>query len=728
MKKIFAIAVCLCLLFTNTVLADTTVTPEKEYELWTQSPYVTCGFTNADMRIYKAYDMDVLELYPLSEVGDRYYLAVCPDQNSDGGYSGKTKTTDFYFYTIYATDDGFIVLSEASASNEYYWDRGYSFANIANQINTAYYTSNNSEVPLYILNPSGKYTNSNYSEYDEYFFITNSGKIYKMSEYVDSSTEGYPYIKDNILYRGQNKYYKSSSYYFYYLSDGSTKASNSKPIFFKNGSITYGTEEKIAVSEMTVANGYNMYTDGFASGAMPEYAKIPGATNLYYTTQYIAEYNTTESAFKYNIKVCIYKLTGKNMSLQNIQTITTNNTSMSSFTCKSLASLDESYYTSNGYAAPKVLIGEYGIITLDGKVFPISLNSAIYLNYYHIGAYNNHLAVVRSYTGSDYIYHKNPATGSNCYWQIINEITFDISGSMSLTADLELPISTTANTGQNGYFSAYRTWDNPSFTTISNIAVNTWWNRGLTNVFPDGRTVSAGWMGMGNGLAELWYDIYNEDGTLRATGPTGYSTYFSSSFDRYDMSAYTVNNSKFLVCIADIGRTFLLEYYRVAVVSENDEGEISGKAVLGKKNINPPSGADTEVIQSTIDFGQNELPIGYNIKNNVIDSDKLDVDLREQVNAIRLNDVVILKKSTYQSGFQNTGITLSTYSTYDYSLGSSYVRFYTNGQYFRWYCYSPNNLSTGTYEKTFTVGDKTIYVTIKVIQPPTNEGSTTVVF
>lgn len=52
----------------------------------------------------------------------------------------------------------------------------------------------------------------------------------------------------------------------------------------------------------------------------------------------------------------------------------------------------------------------------------------------------------------------------------------------------------------------------------------------------------------------------------------------------------------------------------------------------------------------------------------------------------------------------------------------------TNGQYFRWYCNSPQKLTSGTYTKEFQVGDKTLYVTFKVIKPPTNDGSTTVVF
>ena len=155
--------------------------------------------------------------------------------------------------------------------------------------------------------------------------------------------------------------------------------------------------------------------------------------------------------------------------------------------------------------------------------------------------------------------------------------------------------------------------------------------------------------------------------------------------------AFAVNNSKFVVCLADIGKSFLEEYYRVAVVQESDTGEITSKVQLGEKNITPPDTSDTEIVQPKIDFGKEELPIGYNIKDNVIDSGKLESELREQVNAIRLNDIVILAENKFQSGSQNTGVTLGTFSKYEYSMGSTYIRLYTNGQYFRWYCNSPQS-------------------------------------
>lgn len=730
MKKLFAIMLCICMLTGTAAYADvTSVVAEKEYELWTQSPSITCGLTSDDVRIYKALDQNLLELYPLTLIGDNYYFAICSYKMTDGGYNGKSKTTQFYLYTLYATDTGFIILSKVTAGNEYYWDRGYCFVDISGKVNAAFYNNNNSEVPYYIVNPKGKYTNSNLDEYDEYFFITSSGKLYRMSENTEYGTEGYPYIKDKILYRGQNKYRRSSTTYYYYMSDGSTKASNSTPMFFKNGVITYGTETRVPVADMTASNGYTMYTEGFDSNtSFPLYMPIPGSDNLFFNTTDTYTYNSSVGKYYNYLKIDVFKSNNGIMSNVSSKTITTVSTSSVTYTYQKINDLDENYYTSKGLLVPSVAIGTTAVITKDGTVCPLDLDTTIYKNYVYPCTYNGHFSVIRSYNGSSTIYKKDTTNNNYYYWQAINEISFDVNGNKTITDDLELRIQSSPHTGQNGYFSSYSTWNNSSFTAISSNSVKSWWGRTLNNVFPDGRYVTASWTGVGSGISELWYNIYNADKTMRATGPTGYSGYFGSSFDRPDLIAWAVNNSKFIVCLGEIGNSFLKEYYRVAVVTETDTGEIVSSVELGEKNIIPPTDADTEIVQSTIDFGASDLPIGYNIKDNVIDSGKLDAILRDQVNSIRLNDIVILAKEGYQSGSQNTGVTLGSYSTYDYSFGSTYVRLYTNGQYFRWYCYYPENLTPGTYTKSIAVGDKTVYVTIKVICPPSNEGSTTVVF
>ena len=539
MKKLFAIMLCICMLTGTAAYADvTSVVAEKEYELWTQSPSITCGLTSDDVRIYKALDQNLLELYPLTLIGDNYYFAICSYKMTDGGYNGKSKTTQFYLYTLYATDTGFIILSKVTAGNEYYWDRGYCFVDISGKVNAAFYNNNNSEVPYYIVNPKGKYTNSNLDEYDEYFFITSSGKLYRMSENTEYGTEGYPYIKDKILYRGQNKYRRSSTTYYYYMSDGSTKASNSTPMFFKNGVITYGTETRVPVADMTASNGYTMYTEGFDSNtSFPLYMPIPGSDNLFFNTTDTYTYNSSVGKYYNYLKIDVFKSNNGIMSNVSSKTITTVSTSSVTYTYQKINDLDENYYTSKGLLVPSVAIGTTAVITKDGTVCPLDLDTTIYKNYVYPCTYNGHFSVIRSYNGSSTIYKKDTTNNNYYYWQAINEISFDVNGNKTITDDLELRIQSSPHTGQNGYFSSYSTWNNSSFTAISSNSVKSWWGRTLNNVFPDGRYVTASWTGVGSGISELWYNIYNADKTMRATGPTGYSGYFGSSFDRPDLIA-----------------------------------------------------------------------------------------------------------------------------------------------------------------------------------------------
>jgi len=721
---------CICMVTSMITYADgASGVGNKEYELWVQSPTITSGLTYDDIMIYKALELNMIELLPLAKVGTNYYLAICSNKMEDGGYNNNSDTTEYYFYTLRATDTGFIILSSQTASNEYYWDGGYSLANISSNIDSAYYTNKSSEIPYYIMNPKDKYTNSNWDEYDEYYFITSSGKLYKMSENAENGTEGYPFIKDKILYKGQNKYQKSTSVYpYYYMEDGSTQASNSTPILFKNGNLSYGTAVKFPVSEMTSANGYSMYKEEFTSNiSIPLYYEIPGSNNLFFTQSTTKTKDSSSDKYYYNLNLTIYRADNGIMTKVKSQTVPTKNTS-STFSPQKIVGLNEIYYTSKGLPIPSVTLGHYAVIARDGTICGLQLDTATYNKYVYPCTYNGHYAVIRSYNGTSSIYKTGPSDISPCYWQVINEITFDASGNKTVGADKELKIKSTAHSGQNGYFTNYNSFTSSNFTYISSGNVKAWWGRTLKKYFPDGRYVSASWLSMGGDLYELWYNIYNPDGTLRASGPTGYSKKFSSSFDAYDLLAWAVNDSKFIVSVSEIDSSFLKEYYRVAVVEESDNGEITSKVDLGEKTITPPATSDTEVVQDKIDFSSQDLPLGYNIKENVIDTEKLDALLRDQVNSIRLNDIVILIKEGYQGEGQNTGVTLSSYSSYDYSFGSSYVRIYTNGQYFRWYCYNPEDLTPGTYPKTVVIGDKTIYVTFKIVQPPTNEGSTTVVF
>lgn len=730
MKKILSLLLCISIFAGTTVFADnTTSSKKKEYELWTQSPTVTCGITNDELQIHKSLNQGTLKLLPLEQIGERYYLAVCEKKMSNGGYNGNNKTTQFFLYTIYATDTSFIVLSKATPNNEYGWDQGFSIVNISSKLDPAYYTRNNSEMPCYIINPKGKYININWTEYDEYFFITDAGKMYMMSEASTYGQGGYPFIKDNILHRGQNKYMSGSSCYSFYLDNSSREASETKPMYFRNGVVYVGAATKVALSNMTTENGYTFYKEGFGSNvSFSSYMPIYGSDGLFFDISSVLTYDAAAQKEYYYLNVNIFRSVNGTMNKINTELVPTKNTSAVSYSCQKINGLDESYYINNNLLVPAVVIGTTAIITKEGVVCGIELDPSIYKNFCYPCTYNNRFAIIRSYNGNSTIYKKDPATGSNYYWQVINEVEFSLEGEAKIKDDIELKIQSAAHDGQNGYFSNSSTWNASNFSTLSDNNVKMWWGRNLTNVFPDGRYVTSSWTSVGNSIYELWYNIYNADGTLRATGPTGYSAYFYSTSSLYSLSSFAINDSKFIVCLGEVGNTFVKEYYRAVVVEETETGEVIGKVDLGEKNITPPQEADTEVVQNVIDFSKTELPIGYNIKDNVVDSAKLEISLREQINSIILNDVVILKKDGYQGGSQNTGVKLESYSEYEHSLGDAPVRIYTNGQYFGWQCNNTELLTSGTYLKTLIVGDKTIYVTFKVVDVPTNDGATMVVF
>ena len=726
MKRLIAAILCLCTFGISAYAEPAKIETAAEYELWTQSPSLTCGFTADDVRIYKSIDLDCLDVYQLSEIGENYYLAVCRHERRGVGNKGKSKLTQHYFYTLYATDTGFIILSDGTPMNEYNTGNGLNIACIKDEIDADYYAKNGSEVPYYIINPISKYVYKGDDEYDDYFYISDKGILYSMCENSEYNSEGYPYIKDKILYRGQERYRSGdTTSRVYYMPGTTTLACSTSPILLKNNQTVKGSERRIPLADMTEANGYKLYQEGFTSNFYKKsYIPVPGSDNLYFTHSQESRINETNGSKEYYRQIDMYKLVNNKMEYLKSSEISGYS---SNFKCYSLKNLDIDYYIKNELAVPAVLLGNSAVITTDGNVVEFGFDPTVH-RYYNIGAYNNRLAVYRSYNGN-VIIRERDETNEYYYWQVINEINITRKGKTELSNDLKLKIEYTPAEEMNGYYSRYDRWNAPDFPELSEIKTKEWWgiNRMLTNVFPDGRYVEGSWESLGGSVSEIWYNIYNKDSTLRACGPSGYSEGISSE-DGQELITYAINNSKFLVTYESIGRRFVREYYRVAVVQESDTGEITGKTQLGEKNITPPDTSDTEIIQPKIDFGQNDLPIGYNIKDNVIDTDKLEADLREQVNAIRLNDIVIVANDEYQSGGQNTGVTLGTFSQYDRTMGNGGLKLYSNGQYFRWYSTNPKNLREGTYNKSYTIGDKTLYVTFKIINPPSNDGSTTVVF
>jgi len=729
MKKIVLILLCITMLFSsvNVFAIDTIETTNKQYELWTQSPEITSGLTTAEMRVYKAMETGKLELYPLPQLGSNYFLSIIQSQYTDGGYSGKTKTSYYYYNIIKTTGQRFIVLNNVETYNEYYWDRGHCVLDLTSLIDASRYRSLGYEVPILMLNPSGKYTNSNYDEEDEYFIVTDAGNIYRISEDADYGAERYPVIKDRKFNLVGTKYRRSSSTYNYTTTNeagNSVNAAKVEEIVFKNGSFSTYTSQTIPAADLTAANGYASYPEGFASNTrIPNYYKIENSNRLYFSPQITGERNN------YTVALNVYQSNGDQMNYYSGISYASTGYYSPTLYVYNIKNIKASEYTSRGYAVPSNIIGTSYVVMSDGSINAIQLDTTIYnSSYTYFCTYNGRLAVIRSRDGTSTIYHQDE-NGYSSYWYKVNYMYFDKSGRMILSDDMEFKCSSTQPEGLSGYFTSYSNYvESKDIVEATYSSPKEWWDHTLTNVFPDGRYVQCSWQGTGSSCYEIWYEIYSPDGEMIATGPTGYEGSFGSVFDTYDFLCYAINNTKFVVCFTKISNSFLLEYFRIATAYETDEGEIkSGGGSLGEKNLTPPDTADTEPIQPVIDFSQDDLPIGYNIKENVIGTDNFEAELRNQVNAVKLNDIVIVKKEGYVSGVQNTGSTLSYFSTYNYSAGDS-IRFYSNGQNVNWYCYYPEDLNEGVYNLTFTSGEKKIYVTVRVIEAPSSDGSTTVVF
>lgn len=713
MKRMTAFLLCCMML----LIPITSVTAEgRNYELWTQSPCITTGVTPNDMLLYKASKSSEFDLFRLTALGGRYYLGVLETKTSSGGYKGNSKTSSLDFYIILVTDDDYLIVSRQTTGEEYGWDKGISIVDLSSEIQTEYYQKNGFECPKYVICPKNKYTHSGVEEYDEYFFITDAGNIYRTSESAEEGCEGVPMLYNGILYRAHSRYsYQSRSrtYYEYYYMDGTkTKAYQYYPYHFAHNALTMGAAQKVAVSDATVENGYKQYAEGFTSNISAEqYYALPDSDGMYVKLRY--PYVISGERTYYADVIEVYRSDRKVMQPIQNKMFETANTTAANYTIKNISGLDESFYASFGVSCPEILIGEKYVILADGTICELSDPNGY--EEWHIGTYNHTLAVIGT--------KKNDA---GLWRQWVCPVYFDSRGQLYAMDAVEQLFKTEAPEGQNGYFSDRSTWVAAEFNGCPSVSVSAWWGKEYTNQFPDGRSVQVGWNGMGNGLSELWYYIYGRDGSMLSTGPTGYSEAFANSFSKYKLAAFAINDSKFIVTTMNTNVGFLQEYYRISKAFEDENGEVQSGGI-GNKNLTPPEETDTEPVERLIDFSRDDLPIGYNIKDNVIGSEKLDGELRGRINTLCLQDIVILQQKGAIGGNRNTGITLLNFDSYESNMGSD-IRFYTNGQYLNWYCREPEKLTEGTYPLSFSIGGQTIYVTVRVVVPPSNDAVTTVVF
>ncbi len=723
MKKIISLILMMFIVI-SAVPTATAADTSQVYELWARAPEMSM-YTAEQVHLFNAYRNNCVVMYELPELGENYYLAMIEEKNTDGGYNGTSNTTDWEYYVIVATEKCFEVISTLKARNEYRWNGGHAFRDISSQIDEGYYQSIGSDVPKYIFNPQNKYVNSNITEYIEYFIITASGKLYTICENSEYGYESTPHTHGGKLYAGKYKYESNGRTYTYKTADGVTACSASE-LRFKSGAITREAAILVPTADMTVSNGYYKMDEGFSSNHFAfNLYKLTDDIYMTYNQCYVNLSESINSNYINTIKM--YKMTGNHLELYDKKVFATTSTAGSSYTVTKISGLDKNAYNSSGYKMPIALVGKY-LIFEDGSVSTFTLDGSKFTEY-NFCAYNGILAVNRTKEGSSTINYIDPATKTYSFWQRINQIYTKADGSINLSKDIDMKLG--VQNGLDGYYDASSSFvASEKVCTIGITPLKSWFGRCPTNVFPDGRYVEGDWQKSGTNSFEVWYYVYSPDGKLIGLGPTGEGAAEKSVMNLPSLTAFTYNNSKFVLSSDDLSISWTKEFYRYSVLEQDDEGEIDASGgEIGEKTITEPSEeTDTVVVQSVIDFGEDELPLGYNIRDNVIDSDKLDITLRDNVNAIRLNNVVIVADSGSDSGVQNTGTTLASYSTYDYSMGSSYIRIYSNGQNLNWYCYNAKSLTPGTYNKTYYVGDKVIYITFKIVSPPSTDTSTTVVF
>ncbi len=687
-------------------------------EVWVSSPGITCGLTEDEIMFNKAVHLGAARLYKLDAVGDRYYLGVLEEQVTDGGSNGKKKTSYLTYYSVFETDDSFLILGKTGVNNEYYWDGLEGVRNISGYIDTEYYTDKGYEAPYYIINPHNKYTYSQWDEYIDYIFIGSNGGIARISDWCDYGQARFPMIYENKLYTGQNAYYSNERSYKYYLSDGTTPATQRRIIGIKNNAIVnVASPASVAATDITSANGYRTYGDGMSGDTnIEQFYAFPGNEGKYYKYKYVLKNGV------YECVLSIYENVIGHMEMVQEETCSTGLTTKPTVTPYTISGLDESRYISVGVSVPVLRLGEIFVLK-NGKMMRFESDSSY--NGFELCVYNNRLATIRNYANGEYIYYRD-SNGSYRYWQRINYLNFTSDG-ITIEEDIDLTVGT--STGLDGYYSNYYTFSGCSKVVTSNYApLKVWWSHCLDNKFSDGRYVSGHWTGMGNSMYEIWYDIYDKDGMLVTTGASDFSTVASSALYTLPIRAFVINDTKILLCLSTLSNSWVNEYYRVAVVNENDDGIIEVPQPLGKKNLVVPEDTDTEPVNSVVDFAAEDLELGFNIKENIIGTDKLTSVLREQVNSIYLNDITVVAKEGSVRGRWTIGFSLPTYHKNDYSFGEEPIYFYTNGKTLNWSCANPENLTPGTYEQMLYIDGKSFYITVKVIKPPSNDSASIVVF
>ncbi|MDD6735515.1 MAG: hypothetical protein PUE13_04285, partial [Clostridiales bacterium] len=629
----------------------------------------------------------------------------------DGGYKGNSDMLLFYYYLLLDTDNGFVILDSIYDGNEHYEGSKQSVLRLSDVLDLVYFKNAGYDVPYYMICPTGRYSYSSYPSDTNYYFITDQYKIVKYSQSNDKNTPYTPAVKDNRLYGARKTYLSGSSTYVY----------NVQELAIKDSIVILQNTQSISTT--VFEEEYTSYGESYASNIENKtFYTLPCVENMYAHINTTTQINSSGITEYYDV-ISLYK--NVNYDMVKIKeeifpgSITSKLTDIYGIT-----GLDEDKYTQKGCSMPVARTGNYFILK-DGTIVKISLDSNIYTSY-NYGTRDGVLTVVRNKNKNSYIYHSDSSSGNTYYWHMVNDIYFDKNGNTILGDDTEYR-SDGSSHGLDGYYINYSSFSNSkNITQLGVSQVKDWYTKYLTNVFPDGRYAEAEWVDINESQYELWYIIYNPDGSVNSRGPTGTVITGQKIYNSRPI-CIAANNSKMVISIELLIKGWMREMYRSSVSEINTKGEYIPGGSIGEKNLIPPDESDTEPVESSIDFNEDDLPIGFNIKDNVIGSGKLEAELRETINAIKLNDITILTDSEFDSGTQNTGTRLDGFSKHD-RIGDGYIYVYTNGQNMNWYCTDTESLTPGTYNRSYTAGEKTLYVTVNVIEQPTADGKVSVVF
>ena len=717
MKRIVSVLLILVMAFTmfaTVVSADVELVEQaEEYEFWAPSPYLTTSIGQEEFRIQKAMEMGKLMMYPLAELGDNYYFAIAEAQLSNNGKNGRTNLSILHCYLLLATDDEYIIIDYCSPWSDYYWNGGVSIDKVSD-LTVA--PSKGSRL-MYVIKPNSKYEVSGWDDYNDYMFITEEKRMIIVSEDDSKNQGGWPVIHNGKAYWANEWYYNGSGTYRYY-SNG-IEVTVLKEMYFSGKNTEYGSSLVPATTDVNAGNGYTSYKTVTVDTPVISAYKLPGTNNLYFRVTNYPIYNETGTITTYYDDIEILENDRGKFTTVKTYSFDTNTSYQTGNTITQLTGVDINKYREEGLSAPVVDIGKKYIITDTGQVSKVSLDTSIYM-YWNYALYNGRLVVIRCQNGSAYVHE------ATIYKQMLNYVSINDKNMFTISEDIILDQIADGNEGQDGYYYNARVFQACStFKTMSLSTPKEWSGYFIDNVFDNGRRVECYWSYVGN-YSEMWYMITDVDGRIVAKGPTGYTV--DGTKAEKDCFCIAIGNSKFVAGVKDVQSPAAKEYYRASVVKETADGNVISSVAIGNKVLTPPADTDTVPVQDVIDFGKDNLPIGYNIKDNVIGTNKLDNNVRERINAIRLNDIVIVKNTDKVSGIQNSGSSLDEFEEYDASMGNEPVRVYTNGQNFCWYCSNTSNLSSGTYNRYYTVGDKVIYVTYKIVDAPDNRGVTTVVF